>query len=110
MPFHRCRIPLPQCDALAALPQRGAPNARKVVLMLRNWLYSIEVVQSEENPISVGDIEAKIWDAIHDTNRRQSLGEKAIPIGILTAHDRDSWQKVYPVLRYYYIRKIIFLQ
>jgi Choline/Carnitine o-acyltransferase len=94
LPFYRCRIPMHACDVLAPLPSRGSPESRNIVLMLRDWCYAVEVLDNTETPVSASKIESCIWKAIHDANLRQRRGEKAVPIGVLTAHDRNSWAKV----------------
>ena len=82
------------CDALAPLPSRGSSESRKIVLMLRDWCYTIDVLDDTDTPVPVIKVESYIWKAIHDANLRQERGENAIPIGLLTAHDRNSWAKV----------------
>lgn len=94
MPFYRCRIPVDPCDILAPLPSRGSPESRKITLMLRDWCYAIEVLDNTDNPVSVSQIESRMWKAINDANLREQRNEKAVPVGVLTAQDRNSWAKV----------------
>ncbi|KAF8529840.1 acyltransferase ChoActase/COT/CPT [Gautieria morchelliformis] len=92
-PFYRCRIPVESCDVLASLPSRGSSESRKIVLMLRDWFYTIDILDDTDTPTPVSKIESCIWAAIHDADHRQQQGEMAIPVGVLTAHDRNSWAK-----------------
>jgi Choline/Carnitine o-acyltransferase len=62
--------------------------------MLRDWFYTIDVLDDTDTPAPASKIESCIWAAIHDADLRQQEGEIAIPVGVLTAHDRNSWAKV----------------
>lgn len=83
------------CDVLAPLPLRGSPESRKIVLMLRDWCYAVDVLDDTDTSASASKIETCIWKVIHDVNLRQQRGEKAVPVGVLTAHDRNSWAEVF---------------
>lgn len=94
MPFFRCRIPKDSCDVLAPLPSRGSSESRKIVLMLRDWCYAIDVLDDTGTPVPAIKIESYIWQAIHDANLLRQRGETATPIGVLTAYNRNSWAEV----------------
>lgn len=94
MPFHRCRVPQLECDQLTPLPLRGSPMSRNIILMLRDWIYAVEVLDDKDLPLPVAEIEWRIRNAVHDANWRYHEGLHAVPVGVLTTHDRDSWAKV----------------
>ena len=94
MPFYRCRIPMNSCDVISTLPSRGSPESRNIILMFRDWCYAIDVLDDTDTPAPAIKIESYIWEAIHDANLRHQRGESAVPVGVLTAHDRNSWAKV----------------
>ncbi|KAF8591074.1 acyltransferase ChoActase/COT/CPT [Ramaria rubella] len=94
LPFYRYRIPNTSCDTLAPLPLRGSPESRKIVVMLRDWCYTVEVLGKDNVPVSASEIENRLWNATHDANSRQERGEKPYSVGVLTAHERNTWAKV----------------
>ena len=63
--------------------------------MLRDCIYVMDVLDSTDMPIPVAEIETKIWDAAHDADARRSHGEEPVPVGVLTAYDRDTWAEVW---------------
>ncbi|KIJ52558.1 hypothetical protein M422DRAFT_156186 [Sphaerobolus stellatus SS14] len=93
IPFHQTRIPQPNCDVLAPLPSRTDHGSKRIILMLRDYIYALEVVDADEAPLPVAKLEEVIWAAIKDVENIRKEGEKAIPVGVLTAGDRDIWAK-----------------
>jgi len=68
--------------------------------MLHNWCYSVVVYEPPVNGSkalrlsSLGDIEARLRAVVLDVEERLAKGEKALPIGVLSADDRDKWAQV----------------
>ncbi|KAF8638322.1 hypothetical protein AX17_002342 [Amanita inopinata Kibby_2008] len=96
--FNMGRIPHPYCDVLSnAADPSTDPSARKVLLMLHNWFYAITVYHPPSTPSSPprlllpSEIEAQIRAVVSDVEQRLGSGERAIPIGILSADHRDRW-------------------
>lgn len=67
--------------------------------MVHNYLYTITVymapsISSTPQLIHVRDIERQIRAVVLDVEKRLSNNEKAVPVGVLSADDRDLWAKV----------------
>ncbi|KIJ57311.1 hypothetical protein M422DRAFT_63059 [Sphaerobolus stellatus SS14] len=90
LPFHCTRTPHVDCDTLASLPSRADPGSKRITLMLRNYMYSLQVVDKDEKSLSVSKLEELIWTAINDV---KSMKYEANPVGILTTENRDKWAK-----------------
>ncbi|KIL67534.1 hypothetical protein M378DRAFT_122548 [Amanita muscaria Koide BX008] len=98
--FNIARIPQPCCDVLSQPADPSTdPAARKILLMVHNWFYTITVYHPPDSPSSLprlmgpGEMEAQIRAVVLDVERRLASGETAVPIGILSADDRDQWAK-----------------
>ena len=65
-----------------------------MTLMYKDWCYAVGVYDEAGELLKPQAIEEKIWSVIVDVNDKESRGEKAIPIGVFTADDRDLWTKV----------------
>ncbi|KAK7033217.1 carn-acyltransf domain-containing protein [Favolaschia claudopus] len=91
--FNIARIPKPSCDILSKPPRGSNAEARKIYVMIHRWCYAISVYDDASPPhsISVQDLETRIRSAVTDAEKRLSAGEKAVPIAVLTADDRDRW-------------------
>ncbi|KAF8525799.1 acyltransferase ChoActase/COT/CPT [Hysterangium stoloniferum] len=87
------RIPQENCDILAPMPSRSSQESRNIALMLKDWVYAVEVLDCRNAPLPVAEIEVRIWNAVHDASERYNKGERATPIGVLTTHDRNTWAK-----------------
>jgi hypothetical protein len=92
--FYTCRIPRRGCDSLAPQPPHSLPNARKIVLMIDDWIYAVEVYHTDGSPVSPVEIERRILETAKDFDARVRSGERAVPVGILTSDDRDTWATV----------------
>lgn len=62
--------------------------------MLKDWIYAVEVLDEDDLPLPVAEIEWRIRNAVHDANWRYHEGLHAVPVGVLTTHARDSWAQV----------------
>ena len=99
--FNIGRIPQPCCDVLSETADLSTNSAaRKVLLMLHNWFYTITVYNPPTSSSSLPqlikpqEIENQIRAAALDAEQRLADGEKAVPIGVLSADDRDRWASV----------------
>ncbi|PPQ99150.1 hypothetical protein CVT24_009340 [Panaeolus cyanescens] len=98
--FSRGRIPAAECDAISEPPPLISPHARSILLMIHNWCYSVVVYKprsaADNDPpalFSPGEIEARIRSVALDVESRLAAGEKPVPIGLLSADERDKWAK-----------------
>lgn len=89
--FNTCRIPQPHCDTLSPQPPPNVPNARKILVMVSDWIYAVEVYNENRKLYSVDDIEQRLTSVVQDAARRKQAGEKAVPVGILSSDHRDRW-------------------
>ena len=100
--FNIARIPEPLCDTLSEPPNLSSRAARSVLVMIHDWCYSVVAYHSPSfnNPnrpgelLSPGDIEACLRAVVVDVESRLSNGEKPLPVGVLSADERDRWAKV----------------
>jgi carnitine O-acetyltransferase len=100
--FNIARIPEPFCDTLSEPPKLSSRAARSVLVMIHDWCYSVVVYQppSLNNPnepgelLSPGEIETRLRAVVVDVESRLSNGEKPLPVGVLSADERDRWAKV----------------
>ncbi|CAA7266960.1 unnamed protein product [Cyclocybe aegerita] len=99
--FNICRIPESFCDTLSELPPLSTRSARSILLMIHDWCYSVVVYHppDPENPkaplklLSPGEIEARLRAVVLDVEARLAHGEKAFPVGALSADERDYWAR-----------------
>ncbi|KAF8501679.1 carnitine acetyltransferase [Russula emetica] len=89
--FNTCRIPQPHCDSLSPQPLPNVPNARKILVMVNDWIYAVEVYDENRKLHSVDDIEQRLRSVVQDATRRKQVGEKVVPVGILSSDHRDRW-------------------
>ncbi|KAJ7158644.1 acyltransferase ChoActase/COT/CPT [Mycena filopes] len=92
--FNVARIPKPMCDILSKSPSASNPDAQKIYIMVHNWCYAIPVYHSSTSPpklVDVQEMENRIRSAVLDAQQRLATGERAVPIGALTADERDKW-------------------
>ncbi|KAJ7678921.1 acyltransferase ChoActase/COT/CPT [Mycena polygramma] len=91
--FNMARIPKPSCDILSKPPQASNPDAQKIYIMVHGWCYAIPVYYPAAPPKLAGvqEIETRIRSAVIDAQQRLDAGERAVPIGVLTADERDRW-------------------
>lgn len=88
------RVPRPNCDVHTAKPYLPSPDARSITVLIHDFFYVVEVYGESCKPHSPGIIEQGLWSCVRDVERRLASGERAKPIGILTADDRDRWAEV----------------
>ncbi|KAH6913323.1 carnitine acetyltransferase [Coprinopsis sp. MPI-PUGE-AT-0042] len=94
--FNIGRIPEPFCDSLSVPPDQPTLASRSLLVMLHDWAYAVPVYHppvGSEPPVlmSPREIEAKLRSVVLDVEERLSNGEKPVPIGVLSADDRDKW-------------------
>lgn len=89
--FNFSRIPLANSDAFS----RPARDARHATVLIDDFVYSIDVFESDPTmPLSPARIEANLAAVVEDARQRLENGEQPVPVGILSADDRDNWTKV----------------
>lgn len=91
--FNVCRIPCLQCDTLST-PSFSAADSRKVLVMVHDWLYAIEVYDNDWTPIAPNEIEQRLRRVVQDAASRIQRSERAVPVGLLSADTRDRWAEV----------------
>jgi hypothetical protein len=99
--FNIARIPEPFCDSISEPPPSTSREARSILVMIHNWCYSMVVYRpsSSENPsqytlLQPGEMEAHFRAIVLDVESRLANGEKALPVGVLSADERDRWAEV----------------
>ena len=103
--FNIARIPEPLCDTLSGYPDTPTRASRSILVMVHDWCYSVVVydppVKDSPPKLSLrGEIEARIRAVVLDVETRLQNGEKAVPIGVLSADNRDRWSKVNIILMF----------
>ncbi|KAL0955000.1 hypothetical protein HGRIS_003925 [Hohenbuehelia grisea] len=108
--FNIARVPRPNCDELSTPPKSDTLASRSILVMASNWFYLVPVYEVEPQPvpetvptedsskprltrISARQLERRIAAVVRDVQSRKSLGEIAVPVGILSADHRDTWAK-----------------
>ncbi|KAF9560486.1 carnitine acetyltransferase [Agrocybe pediades] len=95
--FNMARIPEPLCDTLSEKSDTSSQYGRSILVMVHNWCYLVKVysppLHGAKTPSLVppGEIEAQLRAVMLDVEGRLANGEKALPIGALSADDRDRW-------------------
>ncbi|KAI0367761.1 acyltransferase ChoActase/COT/CPT [Pilatotrama ljubarskyi] len=89
--FNACRVPQRDCDRFSSIPTLADADARKVLLMLNDWMYAVEVMASDRSPLPAALIEDRLRAAVADAEARRRKGERAVPVSVLTTNDRDRW-------------------
>ncbi|KDQ14502.1 hypothetical protein BOTBODRAFT_109970 [Botryobasidium botryosum FD-172 SS1] len=85
------RIPLPGCDALTHAPRLKAPGARHVLVMVKEWCYVVEVLGADGEAIAAAEVERRFGAVVEDVRAREARGERPVPVGRLTADERNLW-------------------
>lgn len=91
--FNSCRVPQLKCDKLTR-PDLSSADSRKVLVMLYDWCYAIEVCDQTRKTFDFSELENRLTAIVKDANHRLAKGEKAVPVGILSADSRDEWAAV----------------
>ncbi|KAJ7593323.1 acyltransferase ChoActase/COT/CPT [Mycena floridula] len=90
--FNIARIPRPSCDILSQSPVSN-PNANQVIVMVHGFCYKITALSSNDSLLGFHDLERRILGVVRDVEARISSGEKAFPVGVLSADSRNTWAK-----------------
>ncbi|KAJ7170754.1 acyltransferase ChoActase/COT/CPT [Mycena crocata] len=93
--FNIARIPKPICDLLSKPPLPTSPDAQKIYVMVYGWCYAIPVYHPTSSPklLAAQEIETRLRSVVLDAQQRLAAGEKAVPVGALTADERDRWMQ-----------------
>ncbi|KAI0734125.1 acyltransferase ChoActase/COT/CPT [Fomitopsis betulina] len=89
--FNISRLPQPTCDALSTRPSTVDHDARKILVMIHDWFYVVEVLDKDLRVLEPAEIERRLLAVVADVNTRLSQGRAATAISVLTADDRDRW-------------------
>ncbi|KAG6910853.1 hypothetical protein DXG01_007169 [Tephrocybe rancida] len=95
--FNIGRIPAPFCDVICSPPPTDSADSRKLLITIHNWFYAIDVYHTPDSPTDIPhlmtprEIATRIRAVVLDVEQRLSNGEKALPVGVLSADDRDTW-------------------
>lgn len=95
--FNLGRIPELFCDTLSTLPESQTKDARSLLVMVHGWSYAVPVYYPPTSPdappvlMSPRHIEARLRSVVLDVEERLANGEAPVPIGTLSADDRDKW-------------------
>lgn len=98
--FNIGRIPELFCDTLSSRPETPTKEARSILVMLHGWCYLVPVYYPPTSPgtrevlMSARQIEMRLRSLVLDVEERLARGEKPVPIGTLSADDRDKWATV----------------
>ncbi|KAG8980593.1 hypothetical protein FRB90_007606, partial [Tulasnella sp. 427] len=91
--FNICRLPGHGCDLNTEAPKASSPNARKIAVFVKDWVYSVEVIEKDGTPVPPAGIERRLAEVVRDVRERAARGEKAAQVDILSADERDLWAK-----------------
>ncbi|KAG5646991.1 hypothetical protein DXG03_001715 [Asterophora parasitica] len=95
--FNIGRIPTPYCDIICEPASSTSADSRKLLLTIHNWFYAIPVYHPHNSPtdtprlMTPGEIAAGLKAVVLDVEQRLANGERATPIGVLSADNRDRW-------------------
>ncbi|KZP25211.1 acyltransferase ChoActase/COT/CPT [Athelia psychrophila] len=102
--FNTCRVPRPHCDALS--PQGPSPHATKLLVAVHDWHYLVDCYlpprtdgQAHRTRIPAPELERRLRQIARDAEGRLGGGERAVPVGVLSADGRDAWAENYEHLR-----------
>lgn len=91
--FGTCRIPRHSCDQLS-VPHPNSPFTRSVTVLVRDWIYAVNVLQDDGSLVEFHVIENRLREVAADVETRLANGETAVPVGLLSSADRDTWAEV----------------
>ena len=92
--FNTSRIPQVQCDLLSTKPPPTDHDARRIIVMLHDWFYAVEVLDKDMRIPESAEIEQRLLSVVADADSRLARGEVAPAVGVLTTDDRDRWAEV----------------
>lgn len=61
---------------------------------MHDWFYAIEVCDEHGSALSAKALEGNILGAVRDVMKRLEQGERAVPVSVLSADERDKWAEV----------------
>nr|KAG5700491.1 hypothetical protein BaRGS_013978 [Batillaria attramentaria] len=88
-----CRIPGLKKDTHAVFPSNEANPPRHINVIHNNHIFSLDVYGSEWKPLNVEQIYEQLQNIVEQSKYA------AIPLGLLTTLDRDTWGSVYADLK-----------
>ena len=62
--------------------------------MAADWMYAVDVVAPDGNPLPPNAIESSLRAVVSDVGERIKKGEHAVCVSVLTTDDRDRWAVV----------------
>ena len=92
--FNISRIPRLGCDILTTKPPPTDHDARKVLVMLHDWFYAVEVFDKDMRMLEPAEIERRLLSVVADADHRLAQGEVATAVSVLTTDGRDRWAEV----------------
>lgn len=92
--FNTARIPHPGCDSFSHRPSQTDVSARSVLVSIHDWLYTVEVIDANDELLPVQALENRVRSIVSDVDRRLTAGEVAVPVSVLTTDERDRWADV----------------
>jgi hypothetical protein len=110
--FTMCRSPRTGCDDMLQIPSHSLDEPQKVLVMVYDWFYVIDVYHSAPSSTApnhsspmplvddVSDLEERLRAVVVDAQARRQRGERAVPVGLLSADNRDVWAKVHLCSRF----------
>jgi hypothetical protein len=104
-PFNVCRSPQLVCDDMVQIPPHSVDRPHRALVMIYDWFYLLDIYPSSTTsncvigntlplPLNVATLEHQLRAIVTDAQERRMHGERAVPIGVLSADDRDTWAKV----------------
>lgn len=92
--FNVSRLPQLKCDVLSTKPPPTDHDARKVLVMLHDWFYAVEVLDKDTRMLGPAEIERRLLSVVADADSRLAQGEVPTAVSVLTTDDRDRWAEV----------------
>jgi hypothetical protein len=97
------------------IPPHSLDEPQKVLVMVYDWFYVIDVYHSaptstapdHSNPMPLVDdagvLEERLRAVVVDARGRRQRGERAVPVGVLSADNRDVWAKVHTYFLFHHL-------
>lgn len=83
------------CDTFSSRPSPPfKKSARSILVIVHDWQYTIEVIDRNSQLINPKELEKRLLQVVEDVSDRLKSGERAVPVGVLTADERDRWADV----------------